>query len=53
MSSITQLAGYALVLYLGWRLLRATILKPASPLDNIPGPPSDGWMRGGLYKEAR
>ncbi|OJT02020.1 Docosahexaenoic acid omega-hydroxylase CYP4F3 [Trametes pubescens] len=50
MSSITQLAGYALVLYLGWRLLRATILKPASPLDNIPGPPSDGWMRGNIRK---
>ncbi|KAL1947168.1 hypothetical protein VTO73DRAFT_14129 [Trametes versicolor] len=50
MSSITQLAGYAFVLYLGWRLLRATILKPASPLDNIPGPPCDNWMQGNIRK---
>ncbi|OJT02021.1 Cytochrome P450 3A24 [Trametes pubescens] len=46
MTSITQLAGYALVLYVGWRLLRSFLSKP--PLDNIPGVTSDSFFFGNI-----
>lgn len=46
MTSITQLAGYAFVLYVGWRLLRPFISK--SPLDNIPGVANDSFLSGKL-----
>lgn len=44
MSSIIQLAGYALVLYVGWRLLRWNLYK--SPLDNIPGVANNSLIAG-------
>lgn len=44
MSSILQLAGYAFVLYVGWRLLRSTFYK--SPLDNVPGIANDSLIAG-------
>ncbi|KAI0628826.1 cytochrome P450 [Trametes polyzona] len=46
MSSALQLLGYALVLYVGWRLVRPAIVK--SSLDNIPGPASESWISGNL-----
>ncbi|KAI0826700.1 cytochrome P450 [Trametes gibbosa] len=44
MSSVAQLIGYALVFYIGLRVVRFTLHK--SSLHNIPGPPSDSWFTG-------
>ncbi|EIW61014.1 uncharacterized protein TRAVEDRAFT_46239 [Trametes versicolor FP-101664 SS1] len=46
MSSILQLAGYALALYVGWRLLRWNLYK--SPLDNIPGVANHSLIAGNI-----
>lgn len=42
--SITFLAVCATAGWFLWKVLRNFILK--SPLDNIPGPPSDSWWSG-------
>lgn len=44
MASIPQLVGFALALYVGWRLLRALLFK--SSLDKIPGVASDSFFSG-------
>ncbi|OJT02010.1 Cytochrome P450 3A24 [Trametes pubescens] len=46
MSPMSQLAGYAFALFVGWRLLRSTFFK--SPLDNIPGVASDSLIGGNI-----
>ncbi|KAI0668342.1 cytochrome P450 [Trametes maxima] len=48
MSSLQQLLAYAVVVYVGWRLLRSTVFR--SPLDNIPGPKSDSYISGNMGK---
>lgn len=47
MASVSQLIGYALLLYVGWRFLRSLFSK--STLDNIPGPPNDSYIKGGSH----
>ncbi|KAI0668322.1 cytochrome P450 [Trametes maxima] len=48
MSFSQQLLGYAIVIFAGWRLLRATIFK--SSLENLPGPKPISFVRGNLVK---
>ncbi|KAI0648491.1 cytochrome P450 [Trametes meyenii] len=48
MSFSQQLLGCAIALFIGWRLLCATVFK--SSLDNLPGPKSTSIARGNLNK---
>ncbi|KAI0373129.1 cytochrome P450 [Pilatotrama ljubarskyi] len=48
MSSLQQLFGCALALYIGWRLLRARSVK--SFLDNIPGPEPASYLGGNFAR---
>ena len=41
---LLQILGYAVLLYIGWRVLRPYLSK--SPLDNLPGPKSESWISG-------
>ncbi|KAH9890484.1 cytochrome P450 [Cubamyces lactineus] len=42
MSSLLQILGSALALYIGWRAVRFYLSK--SPLDNLPGPESESFI---------
>ncbi|KAI0657157.1 cytochrome P450 [Cubamyces menziesii] len=45
---LLQILGYAVLLYIGWRVLRPYLSK--SPLDNLPGPKSESWISGNVGK---
>ncbi|KAI0333106.1 cytochrome P450 [Cubamyces sp. BRFM 1775] len=48
MSSVQQLLGYLVALYVGWRILRSFARR--SPLENIPGPASESFISGNVEK---
>ncbi|KAI8974228.1 cytochrome P450 [Trametes punicea] len=48
MSLILQLLGWAILLRIGWWILRS--VSSPSPLDNVPGPATASYLSGNLVK---
>ncbi|KAI0333105.1 cytochrome P450 [Cubamyces sp. BRFM 1775] len=46
--SLPQIIGYAIALYIGWRLVRPYFSR--SPLDNLLGPESDSFVSGNVAR---